>query len=119
MEHRREDESRFEAAKKLAIEVVENARQGDGFTLVLMAEPPRVIIPDPAFDPQDVIAEIQALYPLHSGANLLASLAEVEKILDAAANDHPRLTQNKVCFLTDLGETTWDVAEGDDFRQRI
>ncbi len=78
-----------------------------------------VIIPDPAFDPQDVTAEIQALRPLHGGANLPASLAEVEKILDDAATEQPRLTQNKVCFFTDLGETTWEAAEGDEFRRRI
>lgn len=119
MEHRREEQSRFEAAKNMAVELVEQSRQGDGFTLVLMAEPPRVVIPEPAFDPQDVIAEISALRPLHGGANLPASLGEVEKILEAAAQDHPRLTQNKVCFFTDLGETTWEAASAEAFRQRI
>ncbi|MBW3599343.1 MAG: BatA domain-containing protein, partial [Planctomycetes bacterium] len=45
MEHRREEQTRFAEAQQMAIDVVENSRQGDGFTLVLMAEPPRVIIP--------------------------------------------------------------------------
>jgi hypothetical protein len=119
MEYRRQERTRFEAAKKMAIEVVENSRQGDGFTLVLMADAPRAIIAEPAFDPQDVIEEINGLTPLHGGANLLASLAEIEKFLDSAGRDYPRLTQNKVCFFSDLQETTWEVAAGDDFRSRI
>jgi hypothetical protein len=119
MDYRREEQTHFEAAQKMATEVVENARQGDGFTLVLMAEPPRVIIAEPAFDPQDVLSEISGLKVLHGGASLMASLAEVEKILDTARRDYPRLTQNKVCFFTDLGETTWEAAGGDAFRNRI
>jgi hypothetical protein len=119
MEYRRQERTRFEAAKKMAIEVIENSRQGDGFTLVLMADTPRVIIAEPAFDPQDVIEEINGLRVLHGGANLLASLAEVEKILETAGRDYPRLTQNKVCFFSDLQETTWESGAGDDFRSRI
>jgi hypothetical protein len=119
MEYRRQDRTRFETAKKMAIEVVENSRQGDGFTLVLMADAPRVIIAEPAFDPQDVIEEINGLETLHGGANLPATLAEVEKILDTAGRDYPRLTQNKVCFFSDLQEATWEAAAGDDFRSRI
>jgi hypothetical protein len=119
MEYRPQEQTHFETAKKMAIEVVENARQGDGFTLVLMADTPRVVIAAPAFDPGDVIEEINGLRALDGGANLLASLAEVEKILDAVAREQPRLTQNKVCFFTDLGETTWDAAGSDDFRGRI
>lgn len=119
MEYRPQEQTRFESARKMAIEVVENSRQGDGFTLVMMADPPRVVIAAPAFDPADVIEEINGLRPLHGGANLLAALVEVEKILDAAARDQPRLTQNKVCFFTDLGETTWEPAGSDDFRGRI
>ena len=119
MDYRRDDRTRFAAAQQIAIDAVENSRQGDGFTLVLMAEPPRVVVPEPAFDPQDVISELRALRPWHGGANLPASLAEVGKILDAAGRQHPRLTQSQVCFLTDLGETTWEAAASDEFRQRI
>jgi hypothetical protein len=119
MDYRRQDRTRFDAAKKMAIEVVENSRQGDGFTLVLMADAPRVIIPEPAFDPSDVIEEINGLRTFHGGASLMASLAEVEKILETAARDYPRLTQNKICFFSDLQETTWEVAAGDDFRSRL
>src|SRR5262245_25688857 len=54
MDCRREDKSRFETAKDLARQIVQAGMQGDGYMLVMMAEPPQVIIGQPAFDKDDV-----------------------------------------------------------------
>ena len=43
MGYRPGDKTRFERAKEIASRIVEESRQGDGFTLVLMSEPPRVV----------------------------------------------------------------------------
>src|SRR5262249_40047874 len=76
-DYRREDKSRFEAAKEVAKQIVQAGRQGDGYTLVLMGQPPRVVIGRPAFDRADVLQEIDNLQFAHAGANLPATLGEV------------------------------------------
>jgi hypothetical protein len=119
MDYRREEKSRFEAARQLSKEIVEAGRQGDGYTLVLMGEPPRVVIGQPAFDPQDVLEELDNLELPHAGASLPASLAEIETILRQAAESHPRLVRSRVILLTDLQQTTWGDVDSPDSRQRL
>ena len=108
MDYREAEKSRFELAQQLAIQVVQDSRQGDGFTLVLMADPPVVVISEPAFDPKDVREEIENMRMRHGGANLPATLAEIERILHKGEMAHSRLTDKKVCFFTDVGRTTWE-----------
>ena len=55
MDYQSGDQSCFALARQLAMQVVDDSRQGDGFTLILMSDPPQVVIEDPAYDPQDVI----------------------------------------------------------------
>lgn len=108
------DQSRFERAQQLAGDVIDAASRGDAFTLVLMGEPPRTVIGQPAFDAHDVKGEIANLHPPHAGANLSASLALVEEVLAGVREKHKRLTNQRVCIFTDLGATTWgDMSRGD------
>jgi hypothetical protein len=108
-----QEQGRFERAKQLAAALVQTSPQGDGFTLVLLADPPRGIISAPAYDPADVVDEINALVCLDGGGDLTATLAEVEEILTAARKEHPRLTRDRVYFFSDLGRTTWAAATTD------
>jgi len=119
MDYRIGDKSRLDRAKELAVQVVNDSRQGDGFTLVLSADPPQTVISDPAFDPRDVVEEIEAVKVRHGGASLPLTLAEIENTLQSVRRQHPRLTAATICFLTDLGRSTWDDAAGEDCRQRI
>ncbi len=119
MDYRREGKNRFELAKELAVQLVDESTQGDGFTLVLMSDPPQVIVREPAFDREDVREEIRNLQLPHGGANLSATLADVEKIVRAASEKHPRLASTKVCMFTDLGRTTWDEIASADCRTRV
>ena len=43
---------RFDRAKQLAEQIVDESSQGDGFTLVLMADPPQVIVGTPFVSPR-------------------------------------------------------------------
>src|SRR5437762_7593255 len=81
MDYRSGDSSRFQIAKKLARQLVADDAQGAGYSLVMMGRPPQVIISDPAFDRDDVLQEIDDLELRHSGADLPATLAEIENIL--------------------------------------
>ncbi len=119
MDYRQADASRFDLAKGIASQFVRESTQGDGFTLIVMGSPPHAIIEQPAFDPNDVIDEIAGSRLTDGGANLDACLAEVERVVDLAAQRQPRLTQRRVCFLTDLGRTTWGAATSDATRGTV
>ncbi len=54
MDYKPGDASRFQIARRLAEQIVAHSSQGDGFSLVLMAEPSRTIVGTPAFVGDDV-----------------------------------------------------------------
>ncbi len=109
MAYQPSDKSRFEQAKQLAERIVRESVQGDGFTLVLLGSPPRVVVGTPAFEPLDFRAEIENLRLPHGGADLVATLAKVEELLQAARLEQPRLLREEVYILSDLGRNTWAV----------
>ncbi len=119
MDYRRDEKSRFEAAKEIARQLVESGEQGDGYSLVLMSEPPRAVITQPAFDKEDVLEELSNLELPHTGAGLPQALAEIEKILRQAAERQPRLTQRRVALVTDLQQATWGEVTSADCRARL
>lgn len=119
MDFRAGEKARFAAAKEIAKQLVHSGEQGNGYSLVLMGEPPRAVIPQPAFDPEDVLEELDNLELPHAGAGLPATLAEVESILRQAAERQPRLTRRRVCFVTDLQQTTWGEVNSADCRARL
>ena len=122
MAYKAADRTRFEQAKQWAARIVEQSAPGDGFTLVQMASPPRVIVATPGLDKDPIRQEIQNLELLHTGADLAATLAEVRKVLDTARRDSPRLTRHEVYFFSDLQRATWMPAMSDaakaEFRRR-
>lgn len=107
MDYKPSDVSRFQRAKELAVQIVEESRPADGFTLVLLGEPPRVVVGSPAFEAGDFIEEVENLRQPHTGGDLPATLEKVEEIVVRARREHPRLAAHEVYFLTDLGRTTW------------
>ncbi len=97
----------LELARERAAELIQGRPQGDGFTLIGLSDPPRVIIRDAVFDQGDVIAELENLEIRHTVEGGTATLSEVERTVDRVARLHPRLTEHKVVFFTDLGLPTW------------
>jgi len=119
MDYRKDDKSRFDAARELATQLVADGKQGDGYTLLVMGQPPQVVIAQPAFDSGDVREEIGNLRLPHGGASLPATLAEVEAILRQAEQNQPRLARKHVVFLTDLQQQTWNDVATADCRDRL
>lgn len=107
MDYKPSDVSRFQRAKELAVQIVEESRPADGFTLVVLGEPPRVVVGSPAFEAGDFIEEVENLQQPHTGGDLAATLEKVDDIVARARREHPRLAAHEVYFLTDLGRTTW------------
>ncbi len=122
MAYKPTDRTRFDRAKQLAEQIVEERSQGDGFTLVLLADPPQAIVATPSFSAAEFLGEIAAAKITHGGADLAATLTQVEQVLLSARREYPRLSREQVFFLTDLGRTSWapdlSAAALAEFRER-
>ncbi|MHB1425334.1 MAG: VWA domain-containing protein [Gemmataceae bacterium] len=94
----------FERARALAAQIVRESSGGDGFSVVLMASPPRRIVPEPSEDAHKVVAEIDKLRLTHGNADLAATLNTVESLVRASPGKYPA---REVYFLTDLQHSTW------------
>jgi hypothetical protein len=117
------DKSRFERAKEIAARIVRESSQGDGFTLLVMSSPPRVVVRKPSLESEDFVRELNLLELTHGTADLAGTLKEVEQVLVAARREEPRLTREEIYFLTDLGRVGWglegiDAATVADLRAR-
>ena len=107
MGYRASDQTLFDRAKGLAARIVEESGPGDAFTLVLLADPPRAVVSEPAFDQASMIDEIENLRLPHGGAKLPAALATIEGLLVRSRQSHRKLAREEIYFLTDLGRATW------------
>ena len=103
------DKTRFERAKELTRQIVEDSPRGDGFTLILMADPPRVVVGNPVFEARHFLPVVENLELLHTSADLPATLVEVERILTSARSEHSRLVREDVHFFTDLDRACWAI----------
>jgi hypothetical protein len=101
------EKSRFDHAKELARQVVEESSQGDAFTLVLMASPPRVIVGTPALDPAELTAELDNLQITQTPGDLPATMAAVAALVQNVQYENPRFKRHEVCFFTDLQCINW------------
>jgi hypothetical protein len=112
MAYKSNDRSRFDQAKECAKQIVEHSMPGDGFTLVQMADPPRVVVTTPALESEPMRQEIENLELLHTGADVPATVTEVRKLVDAARHDSPRLVHAEVYFFSDMQRASWAPASG-------
>ncbi|WP_425619269.1 BatA domain-containing protein [Anatilimnocola sp. NA78] len=119
MDYRAAGVSRFDEARRLASEMIDQNPQGTGYSLLLMAQPTQTIIGDPAFEDNDVKQELAALEMTHGGANLLSALTAVEQTLGEAEKKYGLLPQRRVIFFSDLGKNTWGEVGSPECLQRL
>jgi hypothetical protein len=98
------DTTAFERARALAAQLVEEGNGNDACSVVLMAAPPRRIVPRPSEDSRKVAAEVRALKMTHGNADLPATLATVASLLRETPG---KFTNREVYFLTDLQRSGW------------
>ncbi len=96
------DKSRFDQAKEVATRLVKDSRQGDAVSVIMMGEPPRVVIADPTQNLTEVQKEIAELTMTHGGTDLQATFEAIDRVLDVSS-----IPQKEVIFLTDLQKTSW------------
>lgn len=103
------DTSRFEQAKSLAQRMVKDSRRGDAISVVLMGDPPKVVVPGPSANLGEVSKEIAEIAQTHGTVDLTATFEAVDRVL--AASDIP---QKEVVFLSDLQASSWRKGRGAD-----
>ena len=107
MVYRAGDLSRFERAKQIAAQIIQQCPAGDGFTLISMAGPPRIVVGTPAFERRELLDELDHLELSPTTVDLSATLADAQRVIQKALRDQPRLARHEVYFLTDLGRVGW------------
>lgn len=98
------DATAFELARQKALDLVEKAGGGDGFSVVLMAAPPRRLVPEPSEDIRRVADVLRAARLTHGNADLAGTLATVASLLKSSPGKYPA---KEVYFLTDLQRSNW------------
>ena len=119
MAYKPTDKSRFDRAKELAEQIVDESAEGDAFTLVLMGSPPEVIVGTPAVEP--------AGFSTRSKTSACRTAAPICRPRSRRSNGslrrpkHEGLARVEVYFLTDLGRNTWALSPAgrDEVRQRL
>ncbi|HEV3204438.1 MAG TPA: BatA domain-containing protein, partial [Gemmataceae bacterium] len=104
----------FDKARSAAARILQESARGDGFSVILMASPPRRIVAEPADDSHKVADEIQGLRLPHGNADLAGTLIAVEDLVSKSPDKYP---EKEVYFLTDLQRSTWIVGPNNDTRQ--
>ncbi len=97
----------FDMAKEAALQIMENGNEGDAYSLILMADTPRIVVGTAAYDSDEFTREIQNLQMPHGGADLPAALPAADRVVQQVHEDQPQLSRHHVFFLTDLGRVTW------------
>lgn len=107
MGYQQGEKSRWEHAKDLAAEWITRSAAGDGFSLILMAEPPQVIVGAPVFDRREIVRELETLRRRDTSADLPGTLVCIEQVLEEASRHPSGLDRTEVYFLSDLCRPGW------------
>jgi hypothetical protein len=102
MGYRSGESSRFEQAKRVATQIVKDARGGDSVSVIMMGDPPKAEIGDPTNNLREVEKVISELTQSDGGTNLAATFEKVEGVLDVSP-----IVQKEIIFLTDLQAASW------------
>ncbi len=94
----------FDRARQMALDKVNGAASGDGFSVLLMKDNPTWIVGEASPDARKVVREIEQLHAGHGNASVPATLNMVAAKLAEGSSRFP--VQN-VYFLTDMQKSTW------------
>lgn len=108
MDYKKTDKTRFDRAKSLARQIIDDSRQSDVFSLVLMCRPRTMI--DSSFDRAAILRELDKLEPTDDIASLPATVAEISKLTAEDRHKSPPFDRQQVTFISDLQRTTWAPA---------
>ncbi|MFM2095365.1 MAG: hypothetical protein RIS70_2489 [Planctomycetota bacterium] len=110
MDARQGDRSLFSLAQDRARQLVQQAVQGDAFTVVLLADPPEIVIGQPTFDRSVVVEEIDGASLTDQAARVGALVEPLESLIQRVTREYPRILHHEIAIFTDLTRATWDDA---------
>lgn len=94
--------TRFDQAKAVASQLLKDSRRGDAASLVLMSDPPRVVVGEPSPNLDAVRKEIGELTQGEGGVDLEATFEAVDRVMEASS-----IAQKELVFLSDLQVASW------------
>ncbi len=94
-------------AKSQAMEILDQARDGDAFVLLEIAHPCRPRIPEPTFDRGLTAAEISRLRPLDTGTDVPGCAALIERVIEDVRRSGFLPQDVHVVLFSDMGEDAW------------
>lgn len=98
------EQTRFERARGIARQIIENSRKGDAVNLLRISTlEPRTIIRQPAFQSQQVLGEIDQLVLTSEHGDVPTTLDEVV----AALKQAPDLSHKEVTLISDFQADNW------------
>jgi hypothetical protein len=105
-------DSYFRQAGKLAERIVDQSREGDGYSLVLLGTPSRTVIGLPLFRREEFPPILAELVQPHGAGDLTHCLNEVDRVIASAREHFPQIKRREIYFLTDLSRRTWSSSPG-------
>jgi len=100
--------SYFQQARHLAERIIENGREGDGFSLVVLGSPSRTVVGAPLFNKSEMAKIVAEQKQPHGAGDLTNCMNELDRLLKKSQELHPQIRRRTVYFLTDLGKHTWE-----------
>src|SRR5439155_25750389 len=91
-------------ARNMAAKLVEEGSGNDGYSVVLMAAPPRRVVPRPSDDARKVTSELRALKMTHGNADLAGTLNTIASLLRESPG---KFNAREVYFITDMQRAGW------------
>ena len=98
--------TRFDKALRQIEELIRGANPGDGFSILMLGNGSKAVIPGPADDPEEILPRLRALKPTHGTADYSAGLSLIADTLANAEKDYPR---RQVTFFTDAQRSAWST----------
>ena len=100
---------RFDQAKELAERLVREARPGDPLSVVVMGDPPRVVVREPSADREEVRKELAEVTLPHGSTDLTASFEAIDRVLGSST-----VPRKEIIVLSDLQAASWRRGTGPD-----
>jgi len=94
--------TRFDQAKAVAAQLLKDSRRGDAASLVLMGDPPRVVVGEPSANLEEVRKEVAELSAGDGGVDLAATFEAVDRVMEASS-----IPQKELVVLSDLQASSW------------
>jgi hypothetical protein len=119
MDHASGNTTCFERVKRYAERLIQNGPDGDGYSIILMGSPAKLVIGPPSFDRSAIMHQVRNLGMEDGGGDLEQAISLVEEVIDASRQAFRDAVRRQVTFLTDLQTRTWQAVTSSTCRGQL